>query len=309
MPAMTTSALPQHVAPMLARVGAPFDSPDHVFEIKWDGVRAMTYVERGAHRMHGRKRRDLAARYPELAFLATLPSGTLLDGELVVLQPDGRPDFRAIVGRENASPGRATAAARATPVHYIVFDVLYARGAALLGAPLRERRAALAALVAGVGEARLLLSEGVPGAGHALFAAARERGLEGIVGKRLDAPYLPGERTDAWLKMKLVQQLHCLVLGFEPDGPRDFKSLIVATDVGGELRCVGRVGSGIGEAERAALRRELFARRAARPLIDPGIAGAWIEPGLYCVVNFLEWTASGSLRAPVFVGLVPGSAS
>jgi len=301
---MATHVLPQHVEPMLARIGVPFDSAAHVFEIKWDGVRAITYVEAGAHRMHGRKRRDLATRYPELAFLGRLPAGCIVDGELVVLGADGKPDFRAILSRENAPASRADAASREHPVVYVAFDLLYEGGESLLAAPLRERRERLARLVAAVGNARLMLSEGVVGAGQALFAAARERGLEGIVGKRLDAPYRPGERTDAWQKMKHVQQLHCLVLGFEPDGARDFKSLIIATDVGGQLRCVGKVGSGIGEAERRELRALLFGKRTARPLIDAGMPGVWIEPGVYCAVNFLEWTASGSLRAPVFVALV-----
>lgn len=299
------ASLPRHIAPMLARIGAPFDSPDHLFEIKWDGVRAMTYVEDGRHRMHGRKRRDLADRYPELAALATLPSGTVLDGELVVLRPDGRPDFPAIIGRENGSAARAQEAARQQPVVYIVFDLLYANGEPRLAQPLRERRERLAQLVAAAAMPRLVLSDGVIGDGLALFAGARERGLEGIVGKRLASPYLPGERTDAWLKIKVAQQVHCLILGYEPDGERDFKSLIVATDFDGELRCVGRVGSGIGEAERVELRRLLFARRTSKPLIDAGLPGRWVEPGLYCTVSYLELTENGQLRAPVFVGLLP----
>jgi bifunctional non-homologous end joining protein LigD len=291
---------------MLARIGQPFDADTHLFEIKWDGVRAITYVEHGAHRMHGRRRRDLAGRYPELAFLARLPDGCILDGELVVLRADGVPDFRAIVGRENASAARVAAAAAAAPVVYVAFDLLYEDGAPLLASPLRERRARLERVVARTANERLVLSHGVVGTGHALFAAARERGLEGIVGKRLDSAYLPGERTDAWQKMKLVQQLHCLVLGYEPDGEHDFKSLIIATDVGGELRCVGKVGSGIGEAERVELKRLLFAQRAARPLVDPGLPGRWVAPGIYCTVSFLEWTTGGALRAPVFMALAPG---
>jgi len=301
---MATPRLPEHVEPMLARIGAPFDSADHLFEIKWDGVRAITYVEGGVHRMHGRRRRDLAGRYPELGCLAALPSGCVLDGELVVLQPDGRPDFRAMIGRENGAAADAAARALRQPVVYMVFDLLYEAGACLLAEPLRVRRQRLTQLVTSFGERRVIVSDGVVGQGLALFAAARERGLEGIVGKRLDAPYRPGERSDAWQKMKLVQQIHCLVLGYEPDGERDFKSLIVATDVDGEIRCVGRVGSGIGQAERAELQRRMFATRSERPLIEAGIKGRWITPGLYCTVNFLEWTANGSLRAPVFVGLV-----
>ncbi|MBL8756399.1 MAG: DNA ligase [Planctomycetes bacterium] len=301
---MTTRPLPPHVEPMLARIGAPFASPQHLFEIKWDGVRAMAYVERGAWRMHGRRRRDLAGRYPELAFLAGLPEGTLLDGELVVLQPDGKPDFRGILARENGTAERAAQQAKKLPVVFVVFDLLYAGGESLMAAPLHVRREALLGLVAAAGHPRLVASHGVVGDGLSLFAAVKEQGLEGIVAKRLDAPYRPGERGDAWQKIKAVQQVHCLVLGYEPDGERDFKSLIVATDVGGELRCVGKVGSGLDDQERARLRQMLFAARADRPLIDPGMPGRWIAPGLYCTVNFLEWTASGSLRAPVFVALV-----
>ncbi len=303
---MAPSAFPEHVEPMLARIGTPFDSPAHLFEIKWDGVRAVSYVADARVRMHGRRRRDLATRYPELAFLASLPSGTILDGELVVLRPDGTPDFRAAVGRENATGNRIALASRQAPVTYVVFDLLWHAGEPLLALPLRERRARLERCVAQAAQPRLVLSEGVIGAGKALFEAVRAKGLEGIVGKRLDSPYLAGERTDAWQKMKLVQQVHCVVLGYEPDGERDFKSLIVATDVDGELRCVGKVGSGIGEAERVELRRRLFAAPRAQPLVDAGMKGRWIEPGLYCTVNFLEWTPSGALRAPVFVALVDG---
>lgn len=305
VPAKTMRALPQHIEPMLARIGRPFDSPAHLFEIKWDGVRAITYVEGGVHRMHGRRRRDLAERYPELAFLAELPSGCVLDGELVVLQADGRPDFRAVLARENGRAADAVAMAARHPVVYVVFDLLYASGESLLAQPLTERRARLEALVARCRDPRLVLSAGVLGAGLELFAAARARGLEGIVAKRLEAPYCPGERTDAWQKVKPVQQIHCLVLGYEPAGGDDFKSLIVAADVRGELRCVGKVGSGIGAAERAELRRRMSGARVGRPLVDPGMPGCWIAPGIYCTVSFLEWTANGRLRAPVFVGLVP----
>jgi ATP-dependent DNA ligase len=264
----------------------------------------MAYVEHGTWRMHGRRRRDLAGRYPELAFLGNLPPGCLLDGELVVLQPDGKPDFRAILARENGTRGRAEQRSRSLPVVYVVFDLLFAAGESLLTAPLRDRRAALTDLVAAAGSPHLVLSHGVVGDGLVLFAAVQEQGLEGVVAKRLDAPYRPGERSDAWQKIKAVQQVHCLILGYEPDGERDFKSLIIATDIAGTLRCVGKVGSGLDDAERAHLRQLLFAARTERPLIDAGMPGRWVTPGLFCTVNFLEWTPSGSLRAPVFVAMV-----
>lgn len=303
--------LPEHIEPMLARIGDPFDSDEHLFELKWDGVRALTYVDETGWRMHGRRRRDLATRYPDLAFLAGLPPGTVVDGELVVLREDGRPDFRAILSRENASEGRVASAARKHPVVYVVFDMLYERGASLLGEPLRVRRQRLEALCGAESRPRMMLSDGVVGQGLSLFEAARDQELEGIVAKRLDAPYAPGERGDAWQKIKPVKSIHCLVLGYEPDAERqgDFKSLIVATDIDGELRCVGKVGSGIGEAARRQLRELLFSQRADAPLIDAGIQGAWVQPGIYCTVSYLERTASGNLRAPVFKGLVTGGAA
>ena len=138
------ATLPQHVPPMLARIGAPFDSDEHVFELKWDGVRCMAYVDDEGLRMHGRRRRDLASRYPELQFLRELPAGTLLDGELVVLREDGRPDFGAILSRENASAATVAARMSRHPVVYVVFDLLYERGESLMQRPLRERRARLA---------------------------------------------------------------------------------------------------------------------------------------------------------------------
>jgi len=305
--------LPEHIEPMLAKIGDPFDSSEHVFELKWDGVRAVTYVDAAGVRMHGRRRRDLATRYPELTFLGELPAGTVVDGELVVLQDDGKPNFRAILSRENASANGVHAAAKRHPVVYVLFDLLYDGGESLLGTPLGERRERLQALVAKSAQPRLMASDGVIGEGLALFEAARQQEVEGIVAKRLDSNYLPGQRTDAWTKIKPVKTILCLVLGFEPDGdvapgeqPRDIKSLIVATDFDGELQCVGRVGSGIGEAQRAELRELLFARAAAQPIIDAGMTGCWVEPGIYCTVSYLERTNNGNLRAPVFKGLVAG---
>jgi bifunctional non-homologous end joining protein LigD len=305
---MAAMPLPDDLPPMLAQIGQPFDSPAHLFEVKWDGVRVLAFIEGGQYRLHSRHRRDLRERYPELEFLSRLPDGTLLDGELVVLRPDGRPDFPAMLGRENArAAARIQKAARTSPVTYVVFDLLYAEGRSLLEESFAARRARLADLVTGTAAPRLLLSTGIEGAGLHLFEAVRKQGLEGIVAKRLDSTYRPGVRSDAWLKIKPVQVLHCAILGYEPDGARDFKSLILAADVDGELRCVGKVGTGFTVAMKARLRALLFARPARAPLIDAGMKGAWIAPGLYCAVSYLERTANGSLRAPVFLELCSSS--
>lgn len=297
---MTAPRLPAHIEPMLARIGEAFDDADHLFEIKWDGIRAIAYVEQGTLRVHGRRRRDLAARYPELDVLRTLPSGTVLDGEIVVLRPDGSPDFAAVLSREN---GGRRAAGDGPSVTFVVFDLLYLAHEPLLALPLAQRRSILEQLLRAQPMPRVRLSEGVVGAGRALFAAACERGLEGVVGKRLDSPYRPGERTPAWTKIKPVRAIHCAILGYEPDGARDFRSLIIATDFDGRLQCVGKVGSGLDDAAKRALRPRLFARRTERPLVATALDGVWVEPGLFCRVSYLERTANGSLRAPVFLGM------
>ncbi|MBK8098079.1 MAG: hypothetical protein IPK26_13290 [Planctomycetes bacterium] len=299
-------SLPEHIAPMLCRIGEPFDGDAYWFELKWDGVRAISYVDERGLRLHGRRRRDLATRYPELQFLASLPNDTIVDGELVVLQPDGRPDFPAILRRENTPAERAAAAAKSHPVVYVAFDLLWAAGTRLLDEPLSVRQQALRTIVDGIGHPRLLRSDGVRGQGLDLFAAVRQRGLEGIVAKRLDSRYRPGERTDAWQKIKPTQVVQCLVLGYEPDGERDFKSLIIATDFDGVLACVGRVGSGFTVASKNDAWERLQNLRCDAPLIEAGMTGQWVRPGLYCSVSYLERMASGSLRAPVFLGWIDG---
>lgn len=296
--------LPDAVPPMLARSGRLFDGDDWFFEVKWDGVRAQAFVESTGLRLHSRRRRDLRARYPELECLCQLPPGTLLDGELVVLGPGGAPDFPAVVKRENArAASRIEQLRRSHPVVYVAFDLLYERGERLLEQPFTVRRQRLEVLLAAHAGPQLVLSEGIVGRGRQLFAAVRARNLEGIVAKRLDAAYRPGERSDAWRKIKATQVVHCAIVGYEPDGERDFKSLILATDLDGRLSCVGKVGTGFSMAVKAQLFALLQARCRQEPWFDPGIPGTWVEPGLYCSVSFLERTASGSLRAPVFLQL------
>ncbi|MBL8722421.1 MAG: DNA ligase [Planctomycetes bacterium] len=302
----TAQRLPERIAPMLAVSGPPFDAESHVFEPKWDGIRALVFCDAPdlPLRVHGRRRTDLAGRYPELADLRGLPEGTVLDGELVVLDAAGRPDFPAAVRRENTAVRHAAAAAVSAPVVYVAFDLLYCGHQSWLARPFAERRTQLGAVVQALGSARCFATSGVVGSGTALFEATRAQGLEGVVGKRLDAPYCPGERSASWIKSKAPQRVHCLILGYEPAGERDLKSLVVAADLDGELRCVGKVGSGFSAAERAALVARLAARPAAVPLVPNEWRARWVTPGLYCTVEFLERTAHGNLRAPVFVGMV-----
>jgi len=296
-------SLPAFVQPMLARLGAPFDSDQHLFEIKWDGIRSLAFCEGGSHRLKSRTENDQTARYPELAFLAGLPRGTLLDGELVVLA-DGIPSFRAVMSRERSTSGAVLQALSAEkPVTYVAFDLLYAGGEPVMQRPLSERRARLAELVGAAAEPRLALSDGIVGAGHAFFAGIKERSIEGMVAKHLASAYLPGKRTDAWTKVKERRTLLCLILGYELEGAH-VRSLVIAADFGDGLEHAGRVGSGLGAADAERIHRLGAGLRRAEPLLPLDEEAVWIEPGLYCKVGYLERTVHGGLRAPVFLELV-----
>jgi ATP-dependent DNA ligase len=161
---------------------------------------------------------------------------------------------------------------------------------------------------------RVVVSEGVVGDGKAYFDQACRQGLEGVVAKRLNSPYLPGKRTDAWVKIKRCQILCCVVIGFVPDdeGRRDFSALIVATSEGsdgGQLTCVGKVGSGFDEATRQRVNDYLWSNLIAKPVIPAIVKGGrWVEPALFCQVRCMERTTNGHLRAPVFLGIIGGGA-
>ncbi len=181
---------------MLAqKAQAPFDSQDHVFEIKWDGIRCLALVEAGRVRLQSRRGLDLTFQFPELACLEQLPSGTVLDGELVVLE-EGRPSLRQVQQRallENRQ--RIEFVSRISPATYMVFDLLYLKGKWLMASPFSLRREALQAFIARFPLPGVLVPEGVRTHGCQLFAQAMRLGLEGVMAKRLDSPYLPGKRS------------------------------------------------------------------------------------------------------------------
>jgi ATP-dependent DNA ligase len=187
---------------MLATAAAPFDSEEHLFEVKWDGVRALAAVAADGWRLWGRGGADYGDRYPELAVLRCLPAGTVVDGELVVLR-QGRPDLPALLRRHSLrQPARTHQASRLTPVCYVLFDLLAQRGRPLLAEPLRQRRALLAELLAGVPAPCLIFSAGVIGPGRALYEQVVAHGHEGVMAKHLASRYLPGQRSAAWRKIK-----------------------------------------------------------------------------------------------------------
>ena len=190
------------IAPMLATASPPFDSQDHLFEIKWDGVRCLTAVDHNRVRLWGRELADYTDRYPEMDVLRKLPQGTLVDGELVVLRK-GRAELDAILRRHQlTSRFKTKLASRHTPVLYVVFDVLVHAGTPVMGKSLRERRRILADLLLPLEARRVVFSDGVVGTGKAMFEDVVLQGHEGVMAKHLSSRYLPGRRSSCWRKIK-----------------------------------------------------------------------------------------------------------
>ncbi len=194
--------LPLFLRPMLAQAGRPFDSDQHLFEIKWDGIRALAFIEQTGYRLVSRHGLELGALFPELAVLGDLPPGTLLDGELVVLRR-GRPDLSLVQSRQQLRSGhKIRFRARTTPATFIVFDQLYDEYQPLLRRPLSVRRDLLSSTLGETTHGGVVFSQGVVGAGRAFFQQVVEQQLEGVVAKRLDSLYRPGRRNGAWIKIK-----------------------------------------------------------------------------------------------------------
>ncbi len=307
----TPEALPTQLEPMLAVASEPFDSDKHLFEIKWDGTRCLAFIESGRLRLQNRRHIEMRPRYPELECLLQLPSGTLLDGEIVVLE-NGKPSFPKLQQREHLQePRKIAMAAQRLPATLIAFDLLFLGGESLLKRPLNERRAALAKVVAQLRSPHVIAADHVVGAGKAYFAAAEKAGLEGIMAKRLDSPYQPGKRSPHWAKIKVAQTGVFQVLGFvrRPD-ELTVKSLIVGEPHGRGWHYKANVGSGLTEPQRKLLYDHLI---DGPPLKNPPKDGprdaVWRESRLRCAVRYFEKTAVGKLRAPVFVGMVRNDAS
>src|SRR5262245_43664620 len=194
--------LPQ-VLPMLAVAAEPFDAPEYSFEIKYDGVRALAAVDKAGWRLWGRERADYTARYPELDVLRRLPAGTLVDGELVAFDADGRPDLRRLLRRHGLTdPWRIRQARQWGLVRYVVFDLLYHAGRCLRREPLARRRGALAEVCAKRAVPEVVFSPAVIGAGTAFYHRVVAAGHEGVLAKLRTSMYRPGKRCNVWKKIK-----------------------------------------------------------------------------------------------------------
>jgi bifunctional non-homologous end joining protein LigD len=304
-------AMPERLEPMLARTGdLPADDGRWAYEIKWDGVRAIAYVQGGSLRLQARSGRDISGRYPELRPLATALAGreVVLDGEVVAF--DGaKPSFQKLQSRMHlTSDSQIRRLAQHDPVHYIAFDLLYLDGRSLLEETYEDRRAALAEL--GLAGPSWQAPAHHVGDGAALLEATRAQQLEGIVAKRLDSPYLPGRRSTGWIKVKNIGSTDVVVGGWlEGEGGRSGRlgALVIGIpDDDGVLRYAGRVGSGFSENELARVKRlldELATGESPFEGRQPPKLTHFVRPQLVARVDFTERTSAGTLRQPSYKGL------
>jgi bifunctional non-homologous end joining protein LigD len=300
--------LPRDVKPMLTTlVDGPFDDDRWLFELKWDGYRAIAVVEKDGVTLTSRTGKDLLHQFREMTSLegAFKSIPVVVDGELCVLDADGRPDFQALQSRDKPElKGRRRV--KPSPVTYVVFDLLYADGRDLRERPLEDRKRLLEQLI--VADQGVLYSKHVIGRGNELFELARTRGLEGIVGKVRASQYR-SIRSREWVKIKVKRRQEFVIGGWtEPRGSRkEFGSLLVGYYEAGKLLYAGHVGTGYD----AARLRDLMSRlkpleRKTPPFVNapkPNTPAHWVTPELVCEVAFAEWTREGILRQPVFIAL------
>lgn len=305
-----TSVFPPFMTPMAAtNVRQLPEGEQWIYEVKLDGYRALLMKSGARIQIRSRNDKDLTATYPTVVAGAKSlhAAAAVLDGEIVAVDPKGRPSFQALQNRSSY------------PCHAIVFyafDVLHLDGEDLTRRPLEERKNRLADVVKGSG---ILMSASLPGSATQVIDVVRGAGLEGVIAKRKGSLYVPGIRSDAWVKLKLDRQQEFVIGGYRP-GPHGIDALLVGFYDGRALRFAGKVRAGF----TPHVRRDVFARlkpfHASRcPFVDlphdktsrwgGGVTAEqmnemqWVKPTLVAQIRFVEWTADDHLRHAAFLGL------
>jgi bifunctional non-homologous end joining protein LigD len=307
---MPPSPDPAFITPMVARVVDQLpEGDDWIYEVKFDGYRALLIKNGGRVQIRSRNDRDLTATYPSVAAAARrlLADRAVVDGEVVAVDATGQPSFQALQHR-SAYPGHA--------IVFYAFDLLHLDGVDLIASPLEARRAKLERVLDDSG---VLFSAELPGSAEQVIAAVRGLGLEGVIAKRARSRYVAGERSDAWVKLKLDKQQEFVVGGYRP-GPHGVDALLVGYYAGRDLLFAGKVRAGFTPHLRRdvhAVLRPLHAGRcpfanlpeARSSRWGGGVTAeqmpemTWVAPKLVVQVRFVEWTGDSHLRHAAFLGV------
>ncbi|MGA2185479.1 MAG: DNA ligase D [Bryobacteraceae bacterium] len=308
LPGARKAPMPSAITPMLASLAdRPPGGEKWLYEIKWDGVRAVCFIEDGRLRILSRNGNRTEQQYPELTVLPHFVAAetAILDGEIAVLDDQGRSSFSLIQPRIGVTdPNTIAHLARKTPATLFLFDLLYLNGFDLRAVPLTERKRALEGILKP--SERFRYSQQFAAKGEEMLEAARQAGLEGVIAKLADSRY-EERRSANWMKIKATNRQEFVVCGFTHGERAHFSSLVLGLYENGKLVHVGQVGTGFtdkslaeihGRLEPLVTKKSPFAKA---PKVDRRIT--WVKPELVCEVKYLEFTPDGQLRAPVFLGL------
>lgn len=281
-------------------IDAPFNDDNWLFEIKWDGYRAIGEVKGDKVNLYSRSFKSFNTIYPEIVeALQKLKIEAIFDGELVIINKKGLSDFQAMQNYQRDKKGH---------LHYCIFDLLYWKGKDLRDTPLIERKALLEKILKKSKDPRLVYSDHILSKGKELYKLAQKKHIEGIMAKEIHSPY-ESKRSRNWLKIKTHGRQEVIICGFtQPRGSRKaFGSLIIGVHEKGVLRYAGHVGGGFDEKSLTRIKAILL------PLITPkcpftivpktNMPVTWVKPKLLCEVSFAEWTREGIMRQPIFMGL------
>lgn len=294
------------IRPMLAMSSPlPFDSEKYIFELKWDGTRAISFIDKHGVRLQNRRLIDISYRYPELKNLKKAIKGNaILDGELVILH-GGRSDFERLQQREQIEDRvKIKLLSETMPATYIVFDILYVGDKCLMTLPLIKRKKILADNII---PSEFIISSEYYERGKELYNLALQLGFEGIMAKERESPYLQGRRSPYWLKIKKSMDIDTVVCGIMEGKTETMpvSSLILGAYRKGQLVHIGQVGTGFNEKELKQLLKIAERLYTSRPPFKriPSFKRRvhWLKPEIVARVKFLEWTKDGKLRSPVFL--------
>lgn len=294
------SDMPKRIKPMLAVPSSkPFDRKGWIFEIKWDGYRAITYVNDKTARLFSRNYQSLNKTFPEIVRELDFDADVILDGEIVILDNKGRSRFQLIQNYQRTKKGN---------LYYYVFDMLYLNGHDLRQLPLIVRKEILKKFLFFNKKTCIRFSSHIKEHGIALFSQAKKNKLEGIIGKDEQSPYLM-TRSPYWEKIKVRHGQEVVIGGFtQPKGSREkFGALLVGVYNKNSFVYIGRVGGGF----TRRLINEVYQKLTSLIIVkcpfqespELNIPMTWVKPKLVCEVSFTEWTSDGSLRHPIFKGL------